>query len=247
MSRKQRSSHKQRRGKVIDFNPEVQPQIKKSFHQQDLVRVHPLTKNQSQAFNAWDQGKHVFLGGSAGTGKSFQALYFALSTILDPATPQKRIILIRSAVESRSQGFLPGTLEEKMDVYQLPYMALCDNLFPFKKSYENMKRIGLIEFHTTSYLRGCEFDNAIIILEEVQNFIAAEIDTCMGRVGNKSRVIITGDKAQNDLEKKHEKTGFQMIEKVADHMKDFESVHFEAEDSVRSNFVKEYLQLRETL
>ena len=206
-----------------------------------------MTENQERAFAAWEDGKHVFLGGSAGTGKSFQALYFALNTVLDPDTPQKKIVLIRSAVESRSQGFLPGSLEEKMEVYQLPYMALCDNLFQFKKSYMNMKTIGLIEFHTTSYLRGTEFNDAVIILEEVQNFIAAEIDTCMSRVGHKSRVIITGDNAQNDLAKKHEKTGFSMIEKVAGNMTDFESIHFTPEDSVRSKFVREYLLLRETL
>lgn len=232
---------------LIDFYPEVSPQHKKSFHIKDLKRVSPLTENQAIAFQAWDQGKHLFLGGSAGTGKSFQALYFALKSVLDSDTPQRRVVIIRSAVESRQQGFLPGDLEEKMAVYQLPYMSLCDNLFPFKKSYENMKAIGLVEFHTTSYLRGTEFDDAVIIIEEVQNFIEHEIDTCMSRVGHNSRVIVTGDIKQNDLARKHEKTGFQMIEELTKVMKGFESIHFTPDDSVRSAFVKEYLRLRESL
>jgi phosphate starvation-inducible PhoH-like protein len=235
------------RENLIDFYPEVAPNNRKTFTLKDLKSIRPLTENQAVAFDAWSAGKHLFLGGSAGTGKSFQALYFALKTILDPNAPQKRIVLIRSAVESRSQGFLPGDLEEKMAVYQLPYMSLCDNLFTFKKSYTNMKALGLIEFHTTSYLRGCEFDDAVIILEEVQNFIDHEIDTCMSRVGEGSRVIVTGDIKQNDLARKHEKTGFDMIDHVVQHMKSFEAIHFTPEDSVRSAFVKEYLKLRESM
>jgi len=76
VSKSKRASQRQSRRKenLIDFFQEEErlPQIKKSFNVKDIKHVHPLTENQVVAFDAWDQGKHVFLGGSAGTGKSFQ-------------------------------------------------------------------------------------------------------------------------------------------------------------------------------
>ena len=79
----------------------------------DLLTFDPLTENQLYARDAWKDGDHLVLNGSAGTGKTFTALYMALQDVLDKSTPWDRIHLIRSVVPTREVGFLPGTAEEK--------------------------------------------------------------------------------------------------------------------------------------
>jgi predicted ribonuclease YlaK len=86
----------------------------------DLLEYEPITINQKKAFDAWDDGDNLILAGSAGTGKTFIAMYMALETLLDPDTEYRKIIVIRSAVPTRDMGFIPGTAEEKKDMYTVP-------------------------------------------------------------------------------------------------------------------------------
>ena len=113
-------------------------------------------------FHAWFQGDHICAHGSAGTGKTFLALYLAFLEILETQN-QNRIILVRSAVPTREVGHLPGTLEEKTALYELPYHDICWELFGRKTTYQDMKDAGVIEFMTTSFIRGLTWDNAIVI------------------------------------------------------------------------------------
>ena len=91
----------------------------------DLVVHEPITENQTKAYEAWDDGDNIILAGSAGTGKTFIALYLALEAVLEKATPYKKIILVRSVVPTRDMGFLPGTMEEKKGPYEIPYQSIC--------------------------------------------------------------------------------------------------------------------------
>ena len=83
----------------------------------DLIVHDPITENQIAAYNAWDEGENLVLAGSAGTGKTFIALYLALEAMLEKSTPYDNIVLFRSIVPTRDIGYLPGTLAEKIAPY----------------------------------------------------------------------------------------------------------------------------------
>ena len=86
-----------------------------------MVPVEPLTENQGRMFKAWDEGKHLFVYGCAGTGKTFCALYKALYDCLKETPNYDSVYLVRSLVATREIGFLPGSHEDKSDIYQIPY------------------------------------------------------------------------------------------------------------------------------
>ena len=90
----------------------------------ELRNVKPLTANQQDTFRAYDEGKNLVLHGYAGTGKSFVSLYLALEEILDYRTPFNKVVIIRSVVPSRDMGFLPGSIKEKIKVYEEPYKEI---------------------------------------------------------------------------------------------------------------------------
>ena len=95
----------------------------------DLLTFKPLTDNQSKFFEAYRQGDYfIALHGVAGTGKTFCALYKALEEVLDKSNPFNKIIVVRSAVQSREIGHLPGDVDEKMEIYQQPYRQICETL-----------------------------------------------------------------------------------------------------------------------
>src|SRR5210317_1411670 len=87
----------------------------------ELYTYEPLTENQKKAYNAWDDGEHLCLTGTAGTGKTFIALYLALEAVLEKQTSYHKITVIRSVVPTRDMGFLPGSLAEKQEVFETPY------------------------------------------------------------------------------------------------------------------------------
>ena len=129
----------------------VKPQLKKTFTLKDLKYIDALTEHQSEAFSAFNSEKIQVLSmlGYAGTGKTFLALYMALKEVLDPETPYEKIVILRSVVPSREIGFLPGEMEDKIAPYEAPYRAICDKLFKFRNSYDNLKELGKIEFECT--------------------------------------------------------------------------------------------------
>lgn len=206
-----------------------------------LKEIEPLTKSQKQVFQSYFEGKHLFLSGVAGTGKTYCALYLALKDLKDGIID--RIIIVRSAVSSREQGFLPGTLEEKSAVYEAPYADMCNNLLQRGDAYHLMKTGGAISFMTSSFVRGITFKNAVIILDEIQNFNSHEISSVLTRVGDNCRVIACGDVFQNDLDvqRKREDSGIQDFYDIVGIMKEFDLIEFGIHDIVRSGFVKSFL------
>ena len=209
-------------------------------HHFSLRTISPLTLNQSSTFKAFEQGKHLLLHGVAGTGKTYISLYLALNEVLNKSR-YKQIIVIRSVVPSRDMGFLPGTAKEKAKVYEDPYKMICDDLFSRGDGYDILKTKRLIDFNTTSFLRGMTFNDAIIIVDECQNMIQQELDTVMTRVGNDCRIVFCGDFRQTDLAKHEEKRGLLTFMNILDKMSCFEKIEFGKEDIVRSALVKSYI------
>ena len=208
-----------------------------------LKTFDPLTDNQKKFFDAYKRGDYfIALHGVAGTGKTFCAMYRALEEVLDKGNPFKKIIVVRSAVQSREIGHLPGDVSEKMEIYQQPYRQICETLFGRKDAWDRLEEQGYIEFISTSFIRGMSFDDAIIIVDEMQNMTFEEIDTVMTRVGYRSKIIWCGDYRQTDLnKKKNDVSGILKFFDIAYHMKAFTKIEFDVDDIVRSSLVKDYI------
>lgn len=208
----------------------------------DLKTFDPLTENQKQFFDAYKRGDYfIALHGVAGTGKTFIAMYKALEEVLDKSTFFDKIIVVRSAVQSREMGHLPGDVDEKMEIYQQPYVQICHTLFGRRDAYQRLVEQHHVEFISTSFIRGMSFDDAIIIVDEMQNMNYEEIDTVMTRVGHRSKIIWCGDYRQTDLRKSNDKSGILKFFDIAMHMKAFTRIEFTADDIVRSSLVKDYI------
>ena len=192
-----------------------------------------------QAFK--DGLKKIILVSPTGTGKTFIAFYKALEEVLDKGKHYDRIVVVRSAVQSREIGHLPGDVAEKLAIFQQPYQQICHALFERKDAWELLEEVGTIEFISTSFIRGTTFDDAIIIVDEMQNMNFEEIDTVMTRVGTRSKIIWCGDYRQTDLRKNNDKSGILHFFNIAKYMTSFTRIEFEAQDIVRSDLVKEYI------
>jgi predicted ribonuclease YlaK len=211
--------------------------------------IAPMTKNQELAFDAWEDDYNMMLHGIAGTGKTFLALLFALTDAMSTGTAYKKVFIIRSTVPSRDMGFLPGNQKEKMAVYEAPYVSIATKLFGRSDAYGILKQKNLIEFISSSFLRGETFDDCILIVDECQNMSDQELHTIMTRVGNNCKIIFCGDVKQDDLtsERKREVSGLRTFMPIIKNMREFEFVEFVADDIVRSDLVKSYIIERDRL
>jgi phosphate starvation-inducible protein PhoH len=157
----------------------------------------------------------------------------------------KKVVLVRSVVPSRDMGYLPGSMTEKIRVYEEPYEEICNTLFgQGRTGYQILKDRGLIEFTTTSYLRGVTFNDAIVIVDEIQNMTFQELDTVMTRIGDNCRIIFCGDFRQTDLSKGDDKNGLHQFMRIIHNLKGFDYIEFGREDIVRSSIVKDYIIAR---
>ena len=150
-------------------------------------------------------------------------------------------------VPTRDMGFLPGTKAEKEDAFTTPYKNICCELFGDKASYNKMLIGGQIQFESTSFIRGTTFDNAIIVVDEMQNLNFHELDSVITRVGRSTKIIFSGDYKQSDFKYEDEKQGIVKFLQIVEQLKNFEIINFGWEDIVRSDFVRDYIMTKEML
>jgi phosphate starvation-inducible protein PhoH len=211
--------------------------------------IQPITDAQSDAFDAWNEGYNLMLHGIAGTGKTFLALNFALSAIHEKRNEHKKVYIIRSTVSTRDQGFMPGTKAQKEAVYEEAYPPICNILYGRGDAYQLLKQKNMVEFRSTSFLRGVTFDDCVIVVDEMQNMSDGELHTIMTRVGQNCKIIFAGDIKQDDLTSKrfNEESGIASFMKVIESMNEFEFIEFLVDDIVRSDLVKSYIIARDKL
>jgi len=159
--------------------------------------VQPRSPNQRKYVEAIEQGDMTFGIGPAGTGKTYLAVAMAVSSLL--AKRVSRIILVRPAVEAGERlGFLPGSLQEKVDPYLRPlYDALYDLLDQDK--VDKLLERNVIEVAPLAFMRGRTLNDAFIIMDEAQNTTNEQMKMFVTRMGNGSKAVITGDLTQIDL------------------------------------------------
>lgn len=213
----------------------------------NLKKIEPLTQNQKLSFQAYQQGKNLMLHGMAGTGKSFISIYLALEEVLKENTPYKKVIVVRSVVPTREMGFLPGNSKEKAKVYEAPYTAICSELFGRGDSYEYLKNKGVVEFISTSFIRGITLNDCIIVVDEIANMTLHELDSVITRIGKNCKILFCGDFRQSDFTKEHEKNGLKDFMRIIGKMRSFAFIDFDENDIVRSSLVKDYIIQKDRL
>jgi predicted ribonuclease YlaK len=221
---------------------------KKPLNSEMMVDITPLTDNQKIFFDEYNKGKNVFAYGAAGTGKTFVGLYLALKDVLDEKTPYEKVYIVRSLVATREIGFLPGDHDDKAALYQIPYKNMVKYMFEmssdadFEMLYGSLKSQETISFWSTSFIRGTTLDNAIVLVDEMQNLNFHELDSIITRIGENSKIVFCGDATQSDLIKTQEKNGIIDFMKIIRAMEyDFSTVEFGVDDIVRSGLVKNYI------
>jgi predicted ribonuclease YlaK len=199
-------------------------------------------------FDSYDSGNNLLLHGSAGTGKTFCALYLSLDEIFRNAAEQyKKIIVIRTVVPTRDIGYLPGKESDKIAVYEAPYQAICNELFARGDAYDILKQKKIVEFMCTSFIRGITIKDTIIIVDEVQNFTFQELDSVITRVGENCKIVLCGDFKQTDLVKDRDRQGLIDFMKIIDRLDGFDHIEFTRDDIVRCNLVKQYIIAKDEL
>src|SRR5579862_2919736 len=197
--------------------------------------VAPKTMMQRRYVDAIERHDLVFGIGPAGTGKTYLAVAMAVSALM--AKRVSRIVLVRPAVEAGERlGFLPGSLQEKVDPYLRPlYDALYDLLDPVK--VDKLLESNVIEVAPLAFMRGRTLNDAFIIMDEAQNTTIEQMKMFVTRLGNNSKAVITGDLTQTDLPNP-KKSGLLDALNILDGVEGIRFCHFEDVDVVRHHLVQ---------
>jgi len=201
--------------------------------------VQPKSLNQRRYLDAIEKNDMVFGIGPAGTGKTYLAVAMAISELM--AKKVNRIILARPAVEAGERlGFLPGTLQEKVDPYLRPlYDALYDMMDPEKVDRYLEKNI--IEIAPIAFMRGRTLNDSFIILDEAQNTTSEQMKMFVTRMGFNSKAVITGDITQIDLPSARRSGLLEAIDILRD-VDGISFIHFDETDVVRHQLVQRIIR-----
>ena len=195
--------------------------------------IRPKTLGQKSYVDAIDQNTIVFGIGPAGTGKTYLAMAKAVQALQRKEV--NRIILTRPAVEAGERlGFLPGTLNDKIDPYLRPlYDALNEMMDP--DVVPKLLATGTIEVAPLAYMRGRTLNDSFIILDEAQNTSPEQMKMFLTRLGFGSKIVVTGDITQIDLPEGA--SGLQLVTRVLDDLDDIHFVRLTSDDVVRHSLV----------
>lgn len=201
--RKKNNKSAKKKSRIIDVTNEIS-----SPSQVYRNRLRPRSENQKEYIRTVAENTITFCQGVAGSGKTHIAIGMALEYLLDNKVG--KIVITRPVVESGEKiGYLPGTAEEKLHPYLLPLFDEV-NHFISPAIYSSLKTNNKIEIVPLGLMRGRNFHNAFIVADECQNASYDQLKMLLTRIGNGSKMVLTGDTSQSDLHK-HMQGGFYSV------------------------------------
>jgi phosphate starvation-inducible PhoH-like protein len=196
--------------------------------------IRPKTANQKRYVDAIEDHTITFGIGPAGTGKTYLAMAKAVSAL--QAKKVNRIVLTRPAVEAGEHlGFLPGTLNEKIDPYLRPLFDALHDMIDIE-TIPRMMQSGIIEVAPLAFMRGRTLNDAFIILDEAQNTTPEQMKMFLTRLGFGSKMVITGDVTQIDLPN-GQHSGLRVVRDILKGIDDIAFLELTAEDVVRHRLI----------
>jgi phosphate starvation-inducible PhoH-like protein len=206
------------------------------------LRVTARTQGQKDMVLSAKENDIVFCIGPAGTGKTYTAVALAVQALKEKEV--RRIVLVRPAVEAgESLGFLPGDLKEKIDPYLRPLYDALGDMIPAEKLNLYMEK-NIIEIVPLAYMRGRTLNQSFIILDEAQNATEAQLKMFLTRMGNGSRIMVTGDETQTDLPK-NQKSGLVQAKQILRGIKGIGFVQLQPSDVLRHRLIRKILKAYE--
>ena len=203
-----------------------------------LKTIYPKTKNQEIFLKLMKSKDVVFAVGPAGTGKTYLAVAYAVSLFVEGKI--NRLILSRPAVEAGERlGFLPGDMKEKIDPYLRPLYDALYEMMPGEEIDRKMVN-NLIEIAPLAFMRGRTLNKSFIILDEAQNTLSTQMKMFLTRLGQNSKMVITGDLSQKDLPD-NAKSGMQDAMEKLEKVKDIGFVHLNSSDVCRHTLVEKII------
>lgn len=197
------------------------------------------TKAQEKFYNDMEKEVITFCTGPAGTGKTYISVYFALKQLADKESPIDGIILCRPLIPIDNQGigYLPGSVDEKVDPYMLPYWQTIEKLIG-KQHAKTLIDSDTIKVIPLAFFRGLSIDNKIILFDEAQNSTATAMKSVLTRIGDSSKMIVMGDMGQTD---RKGVTGLEDAIGRLRRMKDIGITEFRKKDIVRHSLITRIL------
>ena len=203
-----------------------------------LKTIYPKTKNQEIFLKQMKTKDIVFAVGPAGTGKTYMAVAYAVSLFVEGKI--NRLVLSRPAVEAGERlGFLLGDMKEKIDPYLRPLYDALYEMMPGEEIDRKMAN-NLIEIAPLAFMRGRTLNKSFIILDEAQNTLSTQMKMFLTRLGQDSKMIITGDLSQKDLPD-NAKSGMQDAIEKLEKVKDIGFVHLNSSDVCRHSLVEKII------
>ena len=237
MRKKQQKQPKQQKKSVLDITNKL------TSDAEDLAfgfknQLKPRTKNQNEYIRTIAENTITFCQGVAGSGKTHIAIGMALEYLL--AQKVDKIIITRPVVEAGEKlGFLPGTAEEKLHPYLLPILDEINYFIPIS-AYVKLKITNRIEIVPLGLMRGRSFHKCFIVADECQNASYDQLKMLLTRIGIDSKMVLTGDVAQSDLQKYH-RGGFAAILSLLSGVNGIGSSRLEYSDIIRNPIIADIM------
>ena len=192
--------------------------IEKRVPKGDIKFSITLSDEQKQAKQNILQHPFNFVMGKAGSGKTLLACQIALDSFFK--RDYNKIVVTRPTVSNEDNGFLPGTLEEKLEPWLVPIRSNMRKVYDKSSVLDKLEQDEKVELVSLTHFRGRTFDDCVCIVDEFQNLTKSQLAMVLGRLGKNSKMVICGDLAQIDLKVKKE-TGFSFLTRIEEQVKGF--------------------------
>lgn len=227
---------------VLNMPPKISLESSAIVVPGSFKKVFPRTENQARYVSLLRKHDMVICSGPAGSGKTFLAVAEALRLVLSHS--KKKLIITRPVVEAgESLGFLPGDLEQKLNPYLKPLFDSMESVLPVD-TVRRLLSTGIVEAAPLAYMRGRTLHNSVIILDEAQNTTKEQMKMFLTRMGQESKVFITGDVTQIDLPKKVE-SGLVHALDILEDVEEIGKMVLYSEDVVRNPLVRKIVKAYE--